>query len=233
MRKRQLRQLIASFRAETGQSMKVSIGSDQIEADKELLNRVQQMLYEDYEWPFFKVQPTKVLAVGQRFYDPPAELPVENIEAIYRWESGKVREPALVRGIDLVHLAAYNSDNDERADPVERWDIRWTGTSEQIEVWPIPLTQGVLQFIGRRALRPMIDDGDECEIDGSLIVLYAAADRLARQGSKNADAVLTAAARLKQRLQAAAGGNRPPVRIGGMVEPARSRQIVIRVSGAA
>ena len=50
--------------------------------------------------------------------------------------------PPQRRGIGFDHYAQYHSDDDERADPVLAWDIRWRSTVEQIEVWPIPDSSG-------------------------------------------------------------------------------------------
>jgi hypothetical protein len=69
---------------------------------------------------------------------------------------GGVWQP-VERGITLDHYSACNSDAGARRDPVERWDVVDTGDGEQIEVWPIPATNGgTLRFSGIRKLKPLV-----------------------------------------------------------------------------
>lgn len=234
MRNRQLRQLVASFRAEIGQSLAVSAGKDTYEADKELLASIQEELYDDFFWPFLRITPTKAIGPGQRYCSLPDDLALEGVKDIYPWESGRVREVPLTRGIDLEQYAIYNSANGERASPPERWDVAWVDDAEMIEVWPIPAQAETIQFVGKRKLRPLLADDDLCDLDDKLIVLYAAAKRLARTESKDADNVLARAQRRKDRLQANARGNAEPVRfgLGGIRERGRGH-VTIRIAGAA
>src|SRR3546814_15776455 len=48
-----------------------------------------------------------------------------------------------MRGIRSEDYAAYDSAAGERVDPVLRWDVQFTGTTDQIEVWPIPASNGM------------------------------------------------------------------------------------------
>src|SRR3546814_8319946 len=92
-----------------------------------------------------------------------------------------------MRGIRSEDYAAYDSAAGERVDPVLRWDVQFTGTTDQIEVWPIPASNGMrLQVFGKKVLAPLIEDDDRADLDDQLIVLNAAVTLLARQESKDA-----------------------------------------------
>src|SRR3546814_17968831 len=89
-----------------------------------------------------------------------------------------------MRGIRSEDYAAYDSAAGERVDPVLRWDVQFTGTTDQIEVWPIPASNGMrLQVFGKKVLAPLIEDDDRADLDDQLIVLNAEVALLARQES--------------------------------------------------
>jgi hypothetical protein len=54
-RNTQLLSLIAQLRAETGRTQQVNVGIDEVENLKQILQRVQIELYDDYDWPHLRV----------------------------------------------------------------------------------------------------------------------------------------------------------------------------------
>src|SRR3990167_5644856 len=149
----QLQQLVSDLRAEVGLSLKVSVGVDQEDRYKYILRRTQATLWSAHEWPFMQAFFSKALPAGQRYYDMPTGLSDMRIIAAAIDDGGE--EPLPVdQGVDFEQYIAYNSDEDERADPVLRWDFRRTSsTTTQIEVWPIPSTNNqTLWFKGQRDL---------------------------------------------------------------------------------
>lgn len=190
-RKTQLLSLIAQLRAETGRTQTVSVGIDEVENLKEMLRRVQEQLYDEYDWPHLRVQKTVALAAGQRYYDLPTGLNFDRIEDV-RLEYNDVYQ-GIDRGIELEDYSIFNSNatTPERSSPSLKWDIRYTGSTEQIEVWPIPNDNiQTLYFLGTQSLSDLIQESDRADLDDRLIVLYAAAEILARQESKDAQAKL-------------------------------------------
>ena len=190
-RKTQLLSLIAQLRAETGRTQTVSVGIDEVENLKEMLRRVQEQLYDEYDWPHLRVQKTVALAAGQRYYDLPTGLNFDRIEDV-RLEYNDVYQ-GIDRGIELEDYSIFNSNasTPERSSPSLKWDIRYTGSTEQIEVWPIPNDNiQTLYFLGTQSLSDLIQESDRADLDDRLIVLYAAAEVLARQESKDAQAKL-------------------------------------------
>lgn len=142
----------------------------------------QERIYDEFDWPFLKVQPDKTMAAGQRFYDIPANLNLERIISVDIKHGGEWIP--VERGITLDHYNNIDSDEDDRMDPVQRWEVRDTGSGEQIEVWPIPASDGdLLRFSGIRKLNPLVERSDRADIDDQLITLFAAGEMLG--GAKN------------------------------------------------
>ena len=61
-RGKQLTQLIDELRAEVGHAVSVSVGVDNLPAIKQIIRRTQETLYDDFDWPHLRIQPTKNLA---------------------------------------------------------------------------------------------------------------------------------------------------------------------------
>lgn len=232
----QLEELIYMLRAEVGQSTLVAAGIDNLPALKQILNRNQDMLADDYDWPFLEFQPFKNLAAGQRYYDLPTGLKVEGIENVVLWYNDKPQE--IIKGIGADEYSQYSSDDDERASPVMRWDIKNpTGNinGEQVEVWPLPddNTQQ-LQFFGKRSVSRMVEDSDRCTLDDILIVLTSAAEILARQESADAAAKKAMADERRMQLRARYQAGSEPIIMGGGLPSQRSQSLrgktIIRVS---
>lgn len=225
-----LAQLVSALKAETGESTLVSVGVGALPALQEKIRRTQEFLYDDYDWPHLKVFVSKTMTAGQRYYDIPTEINYERIlKAVHWWND----EPTPIeRGIGFDHYAQYHSDDDERADPVLAWDIRWRSTVEQIEVWPIPDSSGdTIQFEAIRKLRALTADSDVADIDDRLIVLTAAADILARQKAPGAGRIASMAAARYARLRGLTQADSPMVTFGGTDRPRKPRDhVIIRVS---
>lgn len=214
-RRVQLLSLVAQLRAETGRTQNVAVGTDELDNLKAILRRVQKQLYEANDWAHLRVQKTLALAAGQRYYTLPTGLNFDRIESVKLNYNNQYVD--IVRGINLTDYSAYDSNaaTPARANPAQKWDIRYTGSTEQIEVWPIPNdnTQ-TLYFIGFQNLSDLIQESDRADLDDVLIVLYAAAEILARQGAKDAQAKLTQADKRLASLISNSVKASSPVRIG-------------------
>jgi hypothetical protein len=228
-RNTQFLDLIQMTRAEAGDSPSVSSGIDFLDTLKEQLRRVQETMYDDYDWPHLRVKPFKNLAAGSRYYDIPTDMNIERIEKVYAWWNGQPY--TLERGIGPEQYASYDSDLDERSDPVQRWDIFWTGTREQIEVWPIPASNNQkLQFFGLRKLRPLVEETDVVDLDDRLLSLVCAAEMLAARKSPKAQLIQQKAISRYERLRdRAKGPSRQMVLDGNGTRPTRSGVNIIRV----
>ncbi len=207
-----LLQLIEAFRAEARQSTQLSVGTDSLPHVKQLLRRTQRLLYEKHFWPFLSMFPTKAVVAGDRYYDAPDDLNIDRIvEAVIIHGD----EPLpIIRGIGFNEYALYDPTEDERSSPVEKWDLRWTGDATQLEVWPLPSANQTLQFKCMRPLRALTDDDDLCDLDEDLIVLFAVAEELANQKSRDAELKMKMAQGHLLALQANAQAGAPITQMG-------------------
>jgi len=183
-RNKQLLELVAQLRAETGRSQNVAVGVDEVENLKEVLRRTQEVLYDDYEWPHLRVERSISLAAGQRYYDFPSDLDFDRmIDVKYKYNNVYIQ---LERGISFDDFSIFDSNADERSSPALKWDVRNTGSGEQLEIWPIPPATDSVHFFGTKQLGDLIQEADTADLDDRLIVLFAAAEILARQKSGDA-----------------------------------------------
>jgi len=152
---------------------------------KAAIKREYERLYDEFDWPFLRVTEDVLTQAGQRYYDVPDTINFDRIEKVdYLWGD---RWVPLDRGIDVSNLNTYNSDEDERSDPMLRWDIKWTGDTTQIEVWPIPASNEIpIRFTGIRNMTRLVGDGDRCDLDDQMVSMFASAELLARKNSPEA-----------------------------------------------
>jgi len=199
-----LTRLLDDYRAEARLSQNPASNIQLREGQVKMLQRIQETLWEDYTWPDLRVRRDVELQAGQRYYEPPEDMQIGSIEGLFVWYNGEWLP--VEANIPMEAYTAYNSDLDERSWPVTRWQIYEDG---QIEFWPVPdqnadteTREGVLRFVGKRNLNPLVEPNDRCDIDGRLITLYAAAETLAANGAKDAPLKLDRANALLRRLRA-------------------------------
>jgi hypothetical protein len=227
----QLLQLTTRLRAELGRSTSAALGAADVPTLHQAINRAYETLYERPVWPHLRREFAKIsLAAGQRYYDPPAEMDTDGVERAVVWWSG--HPYPLTRGISFEQYSAYDSTIDERTSPASRWDVRWTGVTDQIEVWPIPSDNNQrLQFIGRTKFTRLVNDDDLCRLDDVLVVLHAAVTLA--MGRKGNDAAMFQAAAQQRYEDLLANGHAadPVTRIGlgPGFEPELPSQVVVRV----
>ena len=217
-----LGQLVTMLRAECGHATSAALGQNTLPRMKQVLQRTQEFLWGDYTWPHLRVWREEVLQAGQRYYSWPSDLAFDRIEA----DKTAVRyddtwRPVLY-GIEPCHYNAQDPELDERDDPVIRWQAY---EDDQFEVWPLPATNGLrMRFYGIRKLKPLIADGDRADLDDNLLVMFAAAEILAKQRGGDADLKRAAAGRLYSQLK----GQQSKFgmfRMGGGVDPSQGPRV--------
>lgn len=194
-RNKPLLSLLQDYRAEIRASTNAAHNTSARETQVRLLRRVQETLWEDYDWPHMRVTRYVDLQAGQRYYQPPEDLSLDRLEKI-EVRYGQLWVP-LCHGIDASHYSTWDSELDERSWPVERWEVH---EDREFELWPIPADnadpvslEGRLKLEGIRNLRPLVADDDLADLDDRLIVLFAAAETLAASGAQDAPLKLKAA----------------------------------------
>lgn len=165
-----------------------------------ILNRVQEWLYDDFDWPQLIVREDVAMVAGTNLYTIPSNISIESVLSIHTKYAGAWCE--LDPGVPLECYAEFDSDEDERYTPARRYR-QYDAT--RIEIWPIPSTAGVvatkenyIRIEGVTNYSPLSDDTDTAILDDQVIVLYAAAEILARK--KDADAQNKLAMARKRRL---------------------------------
>lgn len=218
--------LVTRLRAALRRSTSVAVGVDDLDSLKTTLNHHYDLLYQQNDWPHLRKVFDLPLVAGERYYDLPEGLDANRIEdADVSWSG--TRHPVR-QGIGLSEMEAFDSDEDERSEPVLRYDIRWTGTSTQLEVWPIPTTgDQTLRIRGTQALTRLVEDADVCLLDDTVVVLYAAAELEA--DAKKADFKAQVAREHLQKLKGR-GATNAPYRLGlGEQRTELPHRIVVRV----
>lgn len=172
-----LSSLLDSLRAELSTVTQVNMTVQNKPILVRALQRAQNNLVvaPGFTWPHMKARRYKNVSAGQRYYDIPADLDYDSIDKVQSlWNT--IWSKPLDRGIGMAQYNIHNSDNDQRADPIRRWDIIDQSGTAQIEAWPLPVsnvTQGLL-ISGRRALKPLLLDSDVCDLDSEVLLMYAA-----------------------------------------------------------
>lgn len=235
-----LTQLIYNLRVEIGQSTNPAVSRSTRSRFIGLLNRIQRRLYSDYEWPFIGIDRDVQMQAGSQYYDFPDDIDMDRAVRFEVKNGGYWQKVGY--GITNKQLNEYDSDADVRSDPVWRWDYYLEDGSQtpQFRVWPLPATDGVestkegyVRIYGSQKLSELVDDADTCLLDGDLIVLYAAAEILAKLKSADAEAKLENANALYMKLKGRATPS-APFKIGGDTfdEPRGRREIELRVAYA-
>jgi len=230
-RNQQLGETVTKLRHAVGNSPEAAHGVATKSSLVEKINSVQQFLYDEYDWPFLTVREDKTISAGQRYYDIPSALSLEQIEEIWIKYSGIWTEITDCRGIEMDHYNVFNSDDDVRADPAQRWDIIYTGSSEQIELWPLPASNATnsLRVIGKKDLTALIADSDLLMLDDYLVVFMAAAELLGEDTADGQRYAAMARGRMA-RLRSLTGGRKKfNLSAGGEKQSQRRRSILVAV----
>lgn len=225
-----LGKLLDLYRAECRMSQNPAHNNQVRDTQVAILQRTQEWLWDDFDWPLLRVERFVPLQLGQRVYDTPEDLHIDRLTKVEVFFDG-VYTP-LCAGIDAPQYSAYNSELGEQQWPPQRWRIT---EDEQMEIWPIPdgnfdpvTLEGQIKITGIRKLKPLIHTDDRADLDDRLIVLYAAAETLAASGAKDANFKLDQAKKRDAKLR----GHQTPrrqFRMFGVGQPERARRVPIAV----
>jgi hypothetical protein len=220
MRGQTLGELLSDLKAECGYSQNTAHGINNHESLTQVLKRTQRRLWSEWDWMHMRVSRDMQINAGQRYYNCPTDLPYERIDAAEVKFGGQWLP--LCFKINERHYSIYDPRIDERSWPIRNWDIAedpadTMGTPDNrgmIEVWPLPSDSGTpptppedndlegwIRLTGIRFLRPFTEIAHRCDLDGDLIVLYAAAEVLQRDRKEDAQVKLQQANQLFMRLR--------------------------------
>ena len=179
-----LLQLTEAVRNECRRSSNTSRGVDALNNIKQVIKRVYETVYDEFDWPHLNVTRDITTNAGQIHYDFPDDLLAEDIDNKVKFLYGSQWQDVSY-GIDADDYTIFNSDNDERSDPILKWDILNTGTEGQIEVWPRPKTSAKIRLKGKKSFVELVTDSDVCLLDSVAITLIASSEIL--QASESPD----------------------------------------------
>lgn len=227
----QFGELITGLKEELNLSTNVGVGVDSRPMLMRAINRTYELLYRSYEWPHLRVVSDRItLSAGQRFYDFPDDLDYETVNAVHVWWNAK---PLPVeRGVGIEEYAAFDpEDDDQRSDPVLKWDTQWRSTDVQFEVWPVPSSNAqTIQFTGIKKFVRLVNDEDQAHIDDQVIILFAAARILKQRKSPDADTAQAQAVEALSDLRKLTGPSRS-VRMGlGNTHQTLPTRTTVRIS---
>lgn len=103
-----LGQMVTDLRAEVGHTTEAALGKNKRAQLVRILQRTQQWLYDDFDWPFLNKQHDIDLNAGQRFYDFPSGVQIEHVKSYaVRWGSQYL---PLTNGIGAAQYSAMESE---------------------------------------------------------------------------------------------------------------------------
>lgn len=209
-----LEQLTVMMKAEVGATPKYDANTDMNFVYHQYLRRHYENLYDGWAWPFKRIERDVLTQAGERYYDWPADIDVEQQLEFWVDENGTwIR---LEQGIGPEQYNSYAEG--ERQDYPYRWD--WQG-EDQFEVWPMSALDGVkLRIIGTKNPNKLISESDTCDIDDQMVVLYAASELLLRDDpnraqmkqnmAKQREAIVKAKLQTRKRLSMSGRDRSPP-----------------------
>lgn len=193
----QLSALVDALRAEIGASTNVAMGVNALPQLHQILNRTQERLWNDFDWGFAYIERDEPMVNGERYYAFDNDIDFGRIVSAHVKYSSSWRP--LEYGIGPEQYNSSDPEDGEKEDPPTRWR-HYEGN--QFEVWPMPSSdECVIRFKAIKKLPKMIEGSDVALLDDNLIVLFAAAELLAKAKSEDASAKLQSAQALYNKLK--------------------------------
>ena len=192
----------------------------------ELINTHYQMLLLDHDWPHLRRNFVAIpMKAGQTYYNLPEGCDPERIERVSVEYSGNIYP--VQRGLEDENYSQYDNlqKRAERNDPVVAYDLVFAPDRQpptenvdkcanplfdpakcgqtMIEVWPTPATDDLckMRISGVQFGKRLQADSDKCLLDDTMIILFVAADLLAKVQSPDAENKAAAAASRLDKLK--------------------------------
>jgi hypothetical protein len=189
------------LKAEIGVEIDDTISSGDNTRYNRIINNQQLWLGSQHVFLVGKCRVEVALAAGTRYYSiPESTIDIDRMEK-QQWVklANGIRYPVKF-GIGQQQYSAYNSETTE-FDPVRRFDFVDQSGTRKLEVWPLPQSVQTLLLSGTLPITAMSSDSATCVIDDLLLVLFSAAEILARDKAADAQAKLAKAQALLMSLR--------------------------------
>lgn len=175
MARMKLKDMIEALRAEIGASLSPGHNLSQDSTHRYILERVQRELYLNFDWTHLLTEERVPVVAGNRYSPTLTAVDYEQINEV--WCSYGSEWVPLGFDFGPEVYGEYDPESGDQGYPVLRY--RPYFPNEAIELWPIPSSNVTLIVKGQRALGALKDPDDLSTLDGTLIVLFAAADVMA------------------------------------------------------
>jgi hypothetical protein len=155
---------------------------------KQMVNRSERVLNARYELTALQKEEQVSIAANAQYANLPTSMTFTEIDSVFV-SYGDDWLP-VSHGITPAHRAQY--DSTQRAMPISRWEIQSPG-NVNFEVWPVGGSAQTLLFSGFAKLGGMNNPSDTCTIDADALVMFVAAQILARDKKEDAEFMMTQA----------------------------------------
>jgi hypothetical protein len=189
--------MVANLRAECGHSLSVAQGQNTQQTLQYILARTQEELWTAFVWPELMFRDDIAMSPGLATYSYSTNVKFDMIREAWAASSSSGHWSKVTYGIGEDKLVPGTGANTTSADPVFSWEANSSG----FQVWPTPVVGGWLRFKGNRELQPLVATSDSCTLDATCIILFAAAELLARAKAEDAANKLQKAQRHLAKLQ--------------------------------
>ena len=194
----QLGYLRQMLNAEIDEELDETISPAGIDTKNQKLNNQQAFLANQHTYLLGKTRVSLQLNAGQQYYNLPSGIDFDHLDkpqytTIASGPGGNNIVYEIGFGIDQPEYAVFPTSTGSSFSPCLKWDLVTKNGFLQIEVWPIPNTAQTLEFSGLLPITQMVNDTDVCVIDGMAIVLFTAAEMLAKSKASDAQAKLAKA----------------------------------------
>lgn len=169
-----------------------------------LLKTKQELLASQADWAQLEV----VLDVPITAGNPYADFPAINTQRPF------VVETLLSELYNPVEFGITSEQYNfpQSTTPIRRWKYKAktdATAAAQFEVWPTPPLSTVVRFTGQQQLLPFVTNDDVCTLDGLMLVLYVAADRLLALEKKDWQSKLNQANAIAATLKSTSSLSKP------------------------
>jgi hypothetical protein len=182
-----LLEMVKNLRAEAGHSLAVAHGVNAEETLKYLLRRTQEEMWTAFIWPEMTLRDDLPITPGVYLYPFSSVMSFDAVREAWASQPGGNWSP-VGYGISEDKIAVGGGANSSAGDPVSCWEAagKASGGDYQFRVWPTPQSGGWLRFKGNGELAPLVATSDKSTLDATCIVLFAAAELLARAKAEDA-----------------------------------------------
>lgn len=169
-----LEDMAEELRAEISASLSPGHGLNQQETHYYKLRRTERELYLAFDWPDLVIEERVPVTAGDQYAGPFTNINVEQINEV--WTAYGSDWQKLEYGFTPEDYSVYDPASGERSYPITKY--RHVPAEEKIELWPLPNQNTTLIIRGPKKLGTLRNPSDTSTLDGTLIVLFTAADIL-------------------------------------------------------